>query len=339
MISCGVAQVTEELRDYKDHYCSKVGESDWKEGLSQAESDRAYLSALHIVATANVTRRPVYLYSSQGDIAGFGAGFYGVAGSFWPSRLAPSEINPHPICVAWQSTKHNHYVALCGLSGSVFTWPDPAVFGGIKGDIYNPFESVSPKPNLADHRVIAPTFVSRMIDAIKEAHLDLQAELSVHGVNGITQERIEQLMQRAKHAIEQLMQGAAATSPRSSLGWQRAKSKILQHHIFHSPGSPFHGATCDVSHQMKASVDLHGQESTLEAVTSTAGQIQAQVQQRELEERISALRSSGVIRWFVGYVALREGCRFRVLQGEAPRVECVSRQPPLQLPELLTSSK
>ena len=71
--------------------------------------------------------------------------------------------------------------ALAGSPAPV--WPDPAVFAGVDpAAAFGSFGPPVPLPKLSEWQPVEPAFVNGLIDAIKEAHLEIEAEINIKGV-------------------------------------------------------------------------------------------------------------------------------------------------------------
>jgi hypothetical protein len=69
-------ELAHELTKHEEWYKSTTGyeEAEWKRVVEQAESSNAYLSLAHVLALANVLKRPITVYASDQDIADYGIG-------------------------------------------------------------------------------------------------------------------------------------------------------------------------------------------------------------------------------------------------------------------------
>ena len=108
------AKVFEELRVNRDWYVQHLffGAAEMFDAdLRNAEQSGVWAPVTHLVALANVIRRPIALLCSLQDLASqpekAGAAVY------LPARLLPAQCCPHPLLLAWSSGDYNHYVPLC----------------------------------------------------------------------------------------------------------------------------------------------------------------------------------------------------------------------------------
>ncbi len=110
-------EVAKELADnrgwYVEHVFQGVAEV-FDEELRGADVQGTHAPVTHLVALANMIRRPVALLSSLEDMR-LHADAVGSA-VYLPARRQPAECCPHPLLIAWSSGIHNHYVPLCRTS-------------------------------------------------------------------------------------------------------------------------------------------------------------------------------------------------------------------------------
>jgi len=125
------SQVASELKQNEVWYTQNLekahpgcGRAEFAEALLKAETDRSFLSNIHMIALACVLRRPVVFLASQPEMANLGVGYHGCAGMFLPVRWLEEEEAGQPGCaprllggcrpvvLAWGSAVHDHYVAI-----------------------------------------------------------------------------------------------------------------------------------------------------------------------------------------------------------------------------------
>ena len=107
-------KVFEELRLNRDWYVQHLffGAAEMFDAdMANAEQSGVWAPVTHLVALANVIRRPIALLCSLADMAANAER----AGSavYLPARVAPEKCCKHPLLLAWSSAAYNHYVPLC----------------------------------------------------------------------------------------------------------------------------------------------------------------------------------------------------------------------------------
>ena len=131
------AALAEELKRESAFYLEQLelahpgsAQSEYNEACARAKSDDSFLSNVHMVALANVLRRPIILVASQRHMEESGAGYHGVAGTFLPVRwlrqeekrargCAPALLGTaRPAVLSWSSAARNHFVPLVPLAAA-----------------------------------------------------------------------------------------------------------------------------------------------------------------------------------------------------------------------------
>lgn len=114
----------ENLSSYKELFKDFVDESDWKAIVDECdpeflppEGELLGLRNIHVFGLANVLKRPIILL----DTAEYMDKMGDYAALFLPSMVQPdmckgkdNHLNK-PLCIAWSSEGHNHYIPLVGI--------------------------------------------------------------------------------------------------------------------------------------------------------------------------------------------------------------------------------
>lgn len=91
--------VVVELEQHEPWYVSKLeiahpdhGAKEFEEAIARAMVQSSFLSNVHVVALANVLRRPLILVGSRQDMSALGVGYHGFSGTFLPLRWLVEEL-------------------------------------------------------------------------------------------------------------------------------------------------------------------------------------------------------------------------------------------------------